>query len=122
MGEEPLTVSATMTRAEQENALKERVLAYMRQNLEYDEQGIILYQDSDPVYYGEDDQWNLDTQTVVQNEDGRVRTTTVLDRELGAPPAPRRYVRGRTPAQRGHPGFAGRLRCCAVVCPAWGCR
>ena len=49
MGEEPLTVSATMARAQQENALKERVLAYMRQNLEYDEQGIILYQDSDPV-------------------------------------------------------------------------
>ena len=86
MGEEPLTVSATMTRAQQENALKERVLAYMRQNLEYDEQGIILYQDSDPVYYDEDGPWTLDAQTVVENADGRVQTTTVLDRELGATP------------------------------------
>ena len=86
MGEEPLTVSAPMTRAQQDNALKERVLEYMRNNLEYDGQWIILYQDSDPVYYDEDGPWTLDAQTVVENADGRVQTTTVLDRELGATP------------------------------------
>ena len=70
MGEEPLTVSATMTRAQQEHALKERVLAYMRNNLEYDEQGIILYQDSDPVYYGEEGRWAFQAQTVVETKTG----------------------------------------------------
>ena len=37
MSEEPLTVNATMTRQQQETALKERVLEYMRNNLDYDE-------------------------------------------------------------------------------------
>ena len=55
-------------------------------NLGYDEQCTILYQDSDLVYYDEEGQWTLDMQTVVQNEDGRMRTTTVLDRQLGATP------------------------------------
>ena len=73
MGEEPLTVNATMTRAQQENALKDRVLAYMRQNLEYDEQGIILYQDSDPVYYDEEGPWTLDAQTVVETQTGEFK-------------------------------------------------
>ena len=61
-------------------------MKHIQTNLEYDEQGIILYQDNDPVYYDEEGQWTLDMQTVVQNEDGRVQTTTVLDKELGATP------------------------------------
>ena len=83
---EPLKVNATMTRLQQESALKERVLEYMQTNLDRDERGIILIQDSDPIYYDEEGQWTLDMQTVVQNEDGQVRTATVLDRELGASP------------------------------------
>ena len=86
MPDEPLKVSATMTRTQQGSAIQERVLEYMRNNLEHDEHGIILYQDSDPVYDNENGQWTLDIQTVAQNEDGQVRTTTVLDRELGATP------------------------------------
>ena len=86
MGEDSLQVNATMTRAQQESALKERVLEYMRNNLDYDEEGIILYQDSDPVYYDEDGQWTLDVQTVVHNADGEVQTTTTLGRDLGETP------------------------------------
>ena len=37
----------------------------MRSNLDYDEEWVILFQDSDPVYYDEDGQWTLDAQTVV---------------------------------------------------------
>ena len=86
MTQQPLTIIATMTRQQQEKFLKARVLEHIQTNLDYDGQGIILYQDSSPVYYDEEGQWTLDIQTVVQNEDGRVQTTTVLDRELGATP------------------------------------
>ena len=86
MTQQLITIIAMMTRQQQEKLLKERVLEHIQTNLDYDEQGIIMYQDSDPVYYDEEGQWTLDMQTVVQNEDGRVQTTTVLDRELGATP------------------------------------
>ena len=77
-------------------------MEHIETNLDYDEQCIIMYQYSDLVYYDEEGQRTLDMHTVVQNEDGRVQTTTVLDRELGgnAPP-PRRHVYARLPVQRG---------------------
>ena len=87
MADEPLSVSATMTRQQQEHALKQQVLEHIENNLEQDANGVpILYMDSDPVLYDPDGQWTLDSQTVVQNDAGRVRTNTVLDRELGAAP------------------------------------
>ena len=86
MTQQLITIIAMMTRQQQEKLLKERVLEHIQTNLDYDEQGIIMYQDSDPVYYDEEGQWTLDMQTVVQNEDGRVQTTTVLDRGLGETP------------------------------------
>ena len=61
-------------------------MEHIQTNLDYGEQGIILYHHNNPVYYDEEGQWTLDMQTVVQNEDGRMRTTTVLDRQLGATP------------------------------------
>jgi hypothetical protein len=76
MTQQPLVISATMTRQQQEKCLKARVLEHIQTNLDDDEQGIILYQDSSPIYYDEEGQWTLDIQTVVQNEDGRVQTTT----------------------------------------------
>ena len=41
-----LTISATMTRQQQDQLLKERVLEHLQTNLDDGEQGIILYQDN----------------------------------------------------------------------------
>ena len=87
MTDEALTVSATMPRQQQEAALKARVLEDIENNFDRGERGTpVLYNDSDPVLYDADGQWTLDSQTVTQNEAGQVRTTKVLDRELGATP------------------------------------
>ena len=48
MTQELLTANATMTRQQQERFLKKRVLEHIETNLDRDEHGIILYQDSDP--------------------------------------------------------------------------
>ena len=68
-----------------ERILKERVLHHMEQ-LDKTADGVpILYEDSDPVCYGEDGEWTFDAQTVVET-DGEMRTTAVMDRSLGACP------------------------------------
>ena len=80
MGDAPLTVRANMTRQEEEQALKAQVLEFIENNLDRDVDGTpILYMDSGPVKYDRDGQWTLDSQTVVQNDSGQIRTTTVLD-------------------------------------------
>ena len=56
MTQELLTTNATMARGHQDKVLKERILEHIETNLDRDEQGIILYQDNDPVYYDEEGQ------------------------------------------------------------------
>ena len=45
----------------------------------------ILHLDSDPVIYDDAGAWSFDEQTMVQSQDGAMKTETVPDRPLGAP-------------------------------------
>ena len=47
---------------------------------------IVFYHDSDPVLYDETGQWTFDEQTTIQEDNGEMRTNTVLDRPLGQTP------------------------------------
>jgi len=82
-----LKVSTRLPRAQQEAEIKRMVSEFIRANLEADSAGsIVLYMDSDPVYYDPDGEWRLDVQTTVEAADGTLRTRAVLDRPLGATP------------------------------------
>ena len=84
MGDE-LNVPANATLAYHKTILKEMVLRHI-ENLDKPADVIpVLYDDSDPVVYGEEGELTYNVQTAVESE-GEMRTTAVLDRSLGACP------------------------------------
>ena len=47
---------------------------------------VVLYHDSDPILYDETGKWTFDEQNTIQEDNGELRTNTVLDRPLGQTP------------------------------------
>ena len=74
------------TAASRRADINANVLQHIENNLDKLGGRIVLYHDSDPVLYDETGQWTFDEQTTIQEDNGDMRTNTVLDRPLGQTP------------------------------------